>query len=375
MLLTGWFLCMLSVVVSGQNRITAGIIPKAGDTLYVAADNLPSGIANPASGENKKWNLSELNAPFAKRVLFLKASEGIGANAFPDATMVAQISDGIEGYYKISNGKLLLLGTYGMDPANLGLKIGVRYGDGLIERKMPLAYKDKYNSTVQTEIAFSSDDLPLAILDQIPIKPDSFRIKININRDVVVDGWGKIQIPNGTFSVLREKRTEVRQVRVDAKIGFLPWFDITKLIPDNGQLGDLNVVSYHFLSDGVKEPVAEIFLNETESSILKIQYKADDFIVTRVKSVDALKAGVYAYPNPAMFDVRFEFLNLPKGDYDVKIYDILAKEVWSKRYVVNGNITQKEDISHLRKGTYLYSLIDPVTGRILITRRLVVVKP
>ena len=365
---------LLSINFAGaQITVSSEQFPKRGDTLVIATDNLPAAVTIPTAGPGQEWMLGNLQAPFANRVIFLDASEGEGAESFPGAELVARVADGVEGYYKEDNGEFIFMGTYGQDPIGLGVDLAIDFGAGLVERKAPLRYGDSYNSSSSAEVAFSADDLPPEVLDQLPVVPDSLKVLIVTNREVVVDGWGTIHIPGGSYQVLREKRTETREVRLEAKIGFLPWFDITGLLPDNDLLGDLNNVSYHFVSNQEKEAIAEFYLNGDESELLRVLYKGDDF-VTNVRNGAGSKPGVYAYPNPAIVNVRFEFTNLPPGEYDVKIYDILATEVWSHHYYISGAKTIKADISNLRKGTYLYSLLDS-SGKTLVTRRLVVLRP
>ncbi len=358
---------------TAQITITSAQFPEAGDTLVVASDNLPESSAVPRGGENQEWMLGNLQAPFATRVLFKNAAEGAGAASFPEADLVAELAEGLEGYYKIEDGAFIYLGSYGEDPLEFGLELAVNFGEGLIERKAPLKFGDEFESSSSAEVRFSADDLPQEVLDELPVVPDSLKIIIETTRSVKVDGWGTMFIPGGSYDVLREKRTESREVKLEARIGFLPWFDITDLIPENDFLGNLDAVSYHFMNDVEKEPIAEFYLNGDESELLRVLYKGADFI-TNVKGINHLKPGVYAFPNPAIVNVRFEFTNLPAGDYDLRIYNILANEVWAERYYISGSKTVKADISNLRKGTYLYSLIDS-KGKTLGTRRLVVLRP
>ena len=83
---------------------------------------------------------------------------------------------------------------------------------------------------------------------------------------------------------------------------------------------------------------------------------------------------VYAFPNPAIVNVRFEFSNLPKDTYNLTIYNIIGEQLWNKRYSIDRNLMDKVDVSFLRKGTYLYSLSN-AEGRIITTKRLVIVRP
>src|SRR5690606_39507175 len=70
---------------------------------------------------------------------------------------------------------------------------------------------------------------PYTTLFRSPISPDSVRLRIAISREDEVDAWGELEIPTGTYNVLREKRTEIRSSAVEAKIiGLGGWFDITQ---------------------------------------------------------------------------------------------------------------------------------------------------
>jgi hypothetical protein len=67
-------------------------------------------------------------------------------------------------------------------------------------------------------------------------------------------------------------------------------------------------------------------------------------------------------------------MNLPSGIYKVKILNILGVELWSKSYDVQGDFMAQVDISKLRKGTYLYSLVSE-SGKTISTKRLIVMRP
>lgn len=356
-----------------QVTVTEASFPAVGDTLFIAVDNLPSGIPVTPGGGNQRWDFSSLQSPFARRIRVQSPAEGVGNAAFPDANQLIFLDDNVEGYYRRSNSELQFLGIFGDDPLDIGFRAAARLESPITERRAPLRYLDASQEESDLVLAVDTDELPRRLLDQLPITPDSLRIRIHIDRQDEVDAWGKVIIPGGIFDVLREKRIEVRSTRLDAKIGILDWQDITDLIPDNDQLGTLTTVTHHYFSNEAKEPIAVITLDEDERNALRAEYKAID-ITTNVQNVSNLKPGVYAFPNPAIVNVRFEFSHLPAGNYTLKIFNILGVEQWSQRYYISGSRTEKVNISDLRKGTYLYSLIDE-RGKTITTRRLIVIRP
>ena len=372
-LIAGSALLLSAAAAGAQITIDQSSLPEIGDTLYTAVDNLPSDILITPPGEDQRWDFSVLQSPFTRRTVVRNPRTGNGAESFPDASLMMIQNDGAEAYFKKENGTLLLLGSSGADPLGLGTQILTRYQPPTPERHTPLRYLDTRQSESGVTLAFATDDLPRQILEQLPITPDSLRVSIQSERFDIVDAWGKIIIPGGIYDVLREKRIEIRHASLEAKLGLLPWQDITGLVPGIDQLGTLTFVTYRYLSNEAKEPIAVILLDENETSVLRAEYKSND-LTTDVQNIASLIPGVYAFPNPAIVNVRFEFSNLQAGYYTLTIYNILGVEVWRDTYFINGNHIEKVNISSLRKGTYLYSLTDK-RGKTLTTKRLMVVKP
>ncbi len=123
-----------------------------------------------------------------------------------------------------------------------------------------------------------------------------------------------------------------------------------------------------------KEPIAVVTVdNENNDLVQLVEYKYND-VTTNINYVNSGRPDILAYPNPAISDVRFQFWNLPSGKYNLKIYNILGVVVWERKYSINGDRTEKIDLSNFRKGTYLYSLIN-ANGKAISTKRLMVMRP
>ena len=370
------FFLILEYSLAAQIVLQPTNLPKLGDTLRTAIDNMPGNISWMPSGADQRWDFTALQAPFTRQTIIKSPEVGEHRDQFPTANMLVELAEGAEAYYRFiisQQSTVQLLGFFGEDPLHFGVKVLTRYNPPIVDRRAPLRYLD--NNKVQSALLlpFSADDLPKAILDQLPITPDSLRIRITIDRRDVVDSWGKVTIPGGIYDVLREKRTEIRETRVEAKLGFSAWQDITDLIPNSELAGKETTVAYCFFSNEAQEPIAVVTMSQDAKKPLRVEYKAND-LTTDVQNVKTLKPGVYAFPNPAIVNVRFEFTNLPPGNYKVSIYNILGAEVWKQYYYINGQRIDKVDISSLRKGTYLYSLQDE-WGKTIATKRLVVVRP
>ncbi len=368
------FALLLSAAsVIAQITITSENFPSIGDTLRVAVDNLPGNIPITPGGTNLRWDFSSLQSPFVREVVVRAASEGEHVYNFGNANQMIPLSQESEAYYRATNSTYQMVGIFGKDPLNFGIELSTRFDPPIVERRSPMRYRDDRQTESAFAYPFSTDDLPNAILDQLPITPDSLRIRFTSKRRDIVDAWGKLIIPGDIYNVLREKRTEIRETRVDSKIGFFGWQDITDLIPNSNLVKKDTTVYYYFFSNEAKEPIAIVTMDKQQEKAIRVEYKAND-LTTDVQNVASMKPGVYAFPNPAIVNARFEFSNLRPGNYKLTIYNILGAEVWSERYYINGQRIEKVDISSLRKGTYLYSLQDE-RGKTLVTKRLVVVRP
>lgn len=374
-----FILSLCCIWLNAQITVTNLTFPAAGDTLMTATDNMPINISVGPAGPDQVWNFKSLQSPVVVRTVVRAAAEGAAAADFPNADLVFQANENAEGYYEVTDKQVALLGLSGTDPLNLGIDIKPRLSPPQIERHAPLRYGDEYESRTNLSYAISADQIPPELLADLPITPDSLRVRLRLDRTDMVDAWGTLQIPGGNYEVLREKRVIDQDVRLDAKIGFLGWQDITDLVLEltgvgSDVLGENQIIRYHYWNDVAKEPIAVVTMNTDGSSPLNVIFKAEDVISNLVQQVESVQAGVIAYPNPAMVYTNFQFVKLRPDTYRLILYNMLGSEVWRGEYYVNGSHTERVSVAHLKKGTYLYALQDK-RGRTLITRRLLIVKP
>ena len=364
---------LFSSILTAQITVNNSSFPAPGDTLMTATDNLPSGIALGDAGTEQIWDFSSLQAPFTNQQIISAASTGMVAEEFPTADIVTSFGQAGEAYFAAEENEYLFLGYSGEDPAGLGVELLAHLDPPSVERRAPMNFFDINTTGYEVNLPFSSDAIPEAVLENLPITPDSLRIRITSSRTDVVDAWGNLIIPGDNFDVLREKRIEYRSTSLDVKLGAFPWQDITDLVPFGDFLGVDTIITYNYFSNEAKEPIAVVTVSPDESTIERVDYKAIETTTSTVRAITA-KSDIIAYPNPAIDSARFEFSNLKTGNYDLKIYNILGVVVWSQNYTISGSKTVVVDLSKLRKGTYLYS-IQNAKGKTLATKRLLIIRP
>ncbi len=371
-------LSLLFVFVSqAQITITDAYFPQAGDTLKTAFDGMPSGIVvNPSGGStDQTWDFNSVQG-VPRQTIYRPASEGDATAEYPNADLFVPLDPVGETYYKITASTFELIGYQGLDPANLGINIQVHLDPTLLERRAPLNFIDFGVSHSAIILPFSADVIPGGILDSLPIQPDSIRLRITIDRSNIVDGWGTVTIPGGTYDVLREKQIEEQEILLDVKVGlgqFSFWIEDVS-IPGLDFLGKDTITTYTFYSNSEKEAIAIVTVDNQNNDIVNtVEYK-DNGIQTNIRYVNTGRPDLIAYPNPAIDEVRIDFFNLPASNYTLKIYNILGIVVWEKKYSLSGNQNQKISLTALRKGTYLYSLVSD-NGKIISTKRLMIMRP
>lgn len=364
----------LATSLHGQLILTsADYFPAVGDTLRTAVDNAPVGIVLTAPGGNQSWNFSSLQSGFTQERIVRDPAEGEVSGSYPGATALLEQAGGGEGYYVGNSTSFAIVGYAGTDPLMQGLQINAPFDPPYVERWAPLAFFDLRNHQSALTLAVATQDIPGNLFGNLPITPDSIRVRVNTTRTDLVDGWGTLTIPGGVYDVLREKRTEYREVRLDAKVGSFPWTDITDLalaaLPID-QLGVDTLVTYSFWSDEAKEPIAVITTNSMGNEVVSVEYKSNN-IVNSVRELNRAQPRVYVYPNPALIYARFEFTNLPAGNYYLELYNLVGRPVWSKQYYIDGYLLDKVNVMQLQKGIYIYVLRDEKGNRILANRLLV----
>lgn len=372
-------LSALCLATSAQITITNATFPVAGDSLVYAVDESPIGVnaATPPGGP-QNWDFTTLQSDDLLSLVYRPANAGSQSANFPGADLVITGQTG-ETYFNVTNQQFQVLGYAGGDPAGFGLNVLAKFSPSVVERKNPLNFFDIIDQSTNLTLPFSTAGLPDSLFEGAPFVPDSIRIRVSTERLEVVDGFGTCQIPGGTYPVLRQKRTEYTTTGIDIKVPFLGWLDLSTVIGGGGGggiggfIGTDTTISYRFLSNTEKEEIAIATMDPNLSDVATIRYKHIPTSST-VEPTVAFAGNIQAFPNPAVEWVRFDCTNIPPGEYTLKIFNILGKQVWKKNYTLSGTTSFRIELDDFKKGSYIYSLVDK-SGNSVGTKRLVILKP
>jgi len=352
-----FFLACLAVGLRAQITVTNAVFPAAGDSLKTASDFDPQGITITGPGGPFTWNFSNLNADDRQATWFQPAANGVHAADYPAAELVVIDDLFGETYFDVSATAFSVLGISGSGfAAGLPIEASLRYNPALQELHAPLTFPNVFTTTSSLAIAFSTDQIPSEILDSLGVPTgllDSIRIRYTIDRNDFVDAFGTLSIPGGTYDVLRQKRTDHTDTRIDIHT-FLGWQDITDLLGDFGAFGRDTTISYQFISATEKEPIAVVTMDSTGTNPVTVDFK-DLGGASATDNPLAMGVEVIVTPNPAIDQVTFRIAEDRPRDLKVQLFDAAGRTGGTGELTGN-SLTLR--LPSFGTGLYVYRLVD-----------------
>lgn len=366
-------LLIFTIPASSQITVTNSVFPVVGDTLFYAFGNQPDAVATVYTppGGNLFWDLSMLQADSSWQEIYRHPVTGVGSADFPVADLMytpAGADASQEDYLNVTATAVELLGSHGADPLELGSSWTTHWSPPIPICRAPVQFFDIWQNSSDLEVRFLPSELPPGTVDQIPILPDTMRFRSTVNLLDVVDAWGSLTLPGGSYPVLRMKRTRYTARTLEAKLSFGLWLDVTTNAIDDWGMADLfgndTLVALHFLNDQSKEVIAICELNNAQDAVARIQYKVADFS-TGIESASAGTTAVRVFPNPSSERIRIQAPSIRPGTFDLIVLDALGRQVMHRRGTLGGDGLHLDlDITGLETGFYRGGIVledgDPV---------------
>ena len=357
-------LFIASLGLTAQITITNSTFPVAGDTLRTATDLTPAGIVMTGVGGPQTWDFSSLN-PDARQVIAIRpAAEGSASANFPGAELVVIGDVGAETYFDVNATAFSVLGISGAGAGGgFPVEADLIYSPPLVEREAPLNFFDIDNYTSNATISLPTSAIPSAIFDSLGIPTglfDSIRIRITVQRFKVVDGYGTLSIPGGTYDVLRQKQTDYTTTGIDVHT-FLGWVDIGTLIGGGGLIPPDTTITFNFLNNVAKEPIAVVTTDSTEVNAAQVEYK-DNGVPSALNPLNDEATSIVVSPNPATDQVTIDIKHNLPGNYSFRLFDSNGQRVLDKESSSN---LEAISLQSLSPGLYIIQVIyekDQVVG-------------
>jgi hypothetical protein len=305
------------------------------------------------------WDFSSLGAESNTVVVYQAASNGSAFADFPTAELVSIDEFGAEAYYDVTVAAFSNLGFSGSDITQAFPFItSVDFIPPIVERRNPTHFFDVNQWTSAFHFAASLADLPSELLDSLGIPTgllDSIRFTISFQSLDVIDAFGTLTIPGGTYDVLREKSITNTTSSLEVHNVILGWIDVSGLgIPVEG-IGTDTTLTYSYFSNTAKEPIAIVTMSEPDGGTpVEIEYK-DNGIPNAIGDIRGESTEVIVSPNPVQDVVNFE-IKLDNADqYALSIHDEFGRQIRIMQLTSNREAVSLSDCT---SGIYFYQLRD-----------------
>lgn len=362
-----FFLILCSQLCAQRQTVTRGsYLP--GDTLYFAIDQLPQRINTLSSGEDLDWDFTHLLSPFVrKRIIEPVVNRNLPAE-LKNADVRIPDADGCYIYYKNGRDAIVMLGRE--VSLNAHKKVLAFY-DPPISLGSALTYNEseRYAGTLRTE-PFHPRDIGGDIVHGNR-KDENLRIIWEVSIEREFDALGIVRLSIGGFDAIREYRETIMIPQLQIFSGG-QWKSAPTVreLPEGIRHDHLRQL--YFWAEADAEPIVTFEVNKFGNPV-KAFFRSARWSGVVVEKFPE-QEDIFAYPNPSFGPVRFDLFNLTPGTYQIEIFNILGSKLKSETIQLRGQKTVLMDLADLKKGTYIYRLIDG--GRNTIrSKRLVIISP
>lgn len=366
----------------GQITVTNAIFPTSGDTIKRVNLALGATVSADlgASALDQSWDLSDITGGTPTQLIFDLATNGSNADAFPEAELVSyNFVGGPETYYDVYNNRIDELGVANQNFGFGAIELPLGYTDVPVYARAPMSYNDVFDDITSGFLAAPKEIIPDSILALIPpfLTFDSIRVTLDVDDESVIDNYGTITIPGGTYDVLRETVTSTSTTTLDLYIPLTgSWQTITpqilELLGDFADFfGEQEVTTYNFFAADVKGPVVSATYND--NGLQNLSY-LDNGATTSTNETDSAASDIRAYPNPTLGPLTIDVGSYGPGDYRITVYNIVGMEIINEPFTITNGSQWKTNVGSLRKGTYIYTIHDEDSMQ-LGTKRFIVLKP
>lgn len=314
-----------------QITVTRDAMPKIGYQIVTAVDETSTfDIGN--AGPNQTWDFSNAVANHYDTAVYILPQQAPNYQMYPSANMAgySKSADGIAyGFYNDSNSDLGIVGTDAYVTFMPGYSY-VMHRMYMQPEWMYLPYNYGDNDTYNYTLVSSSGMYTNGVLI------DTSKVISHVNGSVVVDAWGNMITPTGTFPVLRVKKS---QQFIDSVFSWSnnAWtFDYVYTGSN---------LSYNWVNDQFGF-VGQIYMSDKANGITFFVSQT----LVNTNSLPISAKPTYISPNPVS-----DFINIQIADAidKVMIYDM------SGQLQMSCTNQKRINISHLNKGMYIVKMQTP----------------
>ena len=356
-------LFLVPLLMFGQVTITSSDMPSPNDTFRISTALDFRGDES-LTGANYYWDYSGLQAgsqridtfldvlstPVVYNLVFNIPWDDDQADVAVKSMEVPEISIGIEitdnyNFYASDNSSFRKVG-FGATINQVPMPIS--YDNPEVIYKFPLEYQDSYSSNTDYEI-----DIPTVLF-----------FSENIERDSYVDGWGTLELPMGSFDVLRIKSDITRNDSIYMEsMGF------------GMNLPPITTTEYHWVGVNSGEPLLKITSALLSSTIQYQDLPPVDTTSQSINQSSTFANNLSIYPNPAKELVTINYKLKESKDITIELLNsrgkLVSKIQEKTKQSGDNNVFINCNDYNLSPGTYFIRFVNDET---VIMKQFILVK-
>ena len=312
-----------SLALLAQPTLSNSIFPAAGD-VFERSSSInsfdPQALAiTAASNQAQTWDFTSLRTETFSR----DSVEAANRPEFPTADIQQPFFGQALVFINISSTKMeYVAGALGFG----SIAFSGLFNDPLEIQRAPLNYGDSYTDSYQLLISEHIDSVPnlRQLIDSLglPVDPDSIRINLSGNYESEVDAFGTCQLPDSSYTVLRQHTVNYSDVQIEAYF-VTPfgsgWQDISSAI--SGQLPiplSDTTEQFSFIAEDEGMPVARLTTNKDDQTVEAAEFKGERQVGTAVEPLAVQEFRLYPQPAQEAVYLELDLLQAPYQLYNLQ---------------------------------------------------------
>ncbi len=332
-----FFVCIVLIFNQANAQITfdQNDVIISGSTAIQSHDDAPS-VAPGSAGTNQIWDFSFLATSSADTITAMDPANSPYASDYPYSDLALHSGNGGNELYFFltNNGTGLFIDGVAGDVSGMGLPLTVNFSPSNQLMEFPATYNTAFNGVYVFDETVASSAFPGA---------DSVRIKSTTTKDAVIDAWGSLTIPTGTYDALRQNVNTSTVDSAWAHVAFLGWIPVF----------DTATVTHTY--QWIAEEFGYVLV---EMNVDPFDYPTNVDWISEYNLYTGISESQYnfvqlLYPNPSENEIRISFGNEATGF--LEIYNIAGSLI--RRESITGS-DYLLDVSQLANGNYFIRFMD-----------------
>ena len=356
----------IASTANAQVTLDNSIFPQPNAVYTYSSITLDSNmVVSAPSTQAQVWDFRNLSTNTVLYDTIHAASQGINAADYPNADIIQPLIPGLGGtaYVDISATEMYRIGA-GLEIMTFAFT--APYSNTHLLQRVPLSMNSNITDTYALSYAEDVDNVPMLtqLIDQyagsLGISPDSVRVSIAGTRNAKVDAFGRLQLHDGDYDVLRQRVEDNLTIKIEAKVGigmFSTWMDVTTLLLSQLPTAiptSYTSVYYDYLANNYGHFIVRQEMNAEGTALQNVYFKGQNTV--GVNHIDLKNINIY--PNPAKNIVHLNMEALPADLHQVEIIAMDGRIMQTYSNLMGASV-QTLDLSTIQTaGVYICRILN-----------------